>query len=238
MVQTDHRYLMSGLLEGWDWFDNGLQNLGEVGRLPAAEQVAIDDGALCVGRIAQAERDCPQDATFAAGHPAYRQSVDRTESTCCAGRSQRRSVRNPGIRQRLARASLLCAGRDLQARIRVAVPHRARRLRRAAAHSEARLGPDCLGRAGSRRSGKTGAQAGWAEKEARGQARKTGKSAREGAFGSRELTRCATCAQLGHKHCATRPCADRHPPHIAANPRIRKSPWRRKRLDEKETRHA
>lgn len=23
----DHQYIMSGLLEGWDWFDNGLQNV-------------------------------------------------------------------------------------------------------------------------------------------------------------------------------------------------------------------
>jgi len=27
MAQTAHRYIMSGLLEGWDWFDNSLQNL-------------------------------------------------------------------------------------------------------------------------------------------------------------------------------------------------------------------
>ncbi|MCC6917850.1 MAG: hypothetical protein IT548_01525 [Alphaproteobacteria bacterium] len=27
MVQHDHRYIMSGLLAGWDWFDNSLQNL-------------------------------------------------------------------------------------------------------------------------------------------------------------------------------------------------------------------
>lgn len=27
MAQPDHRYLMSGLLAGWDWFDNSLQNL-------------------------------------------------------------------------------------------------------------------------------------------------------------------------------------------------------------------
>jgi len=31
MVQTDHRYIMSGLLEGWDWFDNGLQSLVKAG---------------------------------------------------------------------------------------------------------------------------------------------------------------------------------------------------------------
>jgi len=27
MAQPDHRYIMSGLLAGWDWFDNSLQNL-------------------------------------------------------------------------------------------------------------------------------------------------------------------------------------------------------------------
>jgi DNA-binding MarR family transcriptional regulator len=27
MTQPDHRYIMSGLLAGWDWFDNSLQNL-------------------------------------------------------------------------------------------------------------------------------------------------------------------------------------------------------------------
>jgi DNA-binding MarR family transcriptional regulator len=27
MATTAHRYVMSGLLEGWDWFDNGLQNV-------------------------------------------------------------------------------------------------------------------------------------------------------------------------------------------------------------------
>ena len=27
MAPTTHRYVMSGLLEGWDWFDNGLQNV-------------------------------------------------------------------------------------------------------------------------------------------------------------------------------------------------------------------
>jgi DNA-binding MarR family transcriptional regulator len=35
MVQTNHRLIMSGLLEGWDWFDNGLQNvLREAGFRP------------------------------------------------------------------------------------------------------------------------------------------------------------------------------------------------------------
>lgn len=27
MAQHDHQYIMSGLLAGWDWFDNSLQNL-------------------------------------------------------------------------------------------------------------------------------------------------------------------------------------------------------------------
>lgn len=27
MPRPDHRYIMSGLLAGWDWFDNSLQNL-------------------------------------------------------------------------------------------------------------------------------------------------------------------------------------------------------------------
>ena len=35
MARVAHRYVMSGLLEGWDWFDNSLQNILRANGYPA-----------------------------------------------------------------------------------------------------------------------------------------------------------------------------------------------------------
>jgi DNA-binding MarR family transcriptional regulator len=35
MARIAHRYVMSGLLEGWDWFDNSLQNILRANGYPA-----------------------------------------------------------------------------------------------------------------------------------------------------------------------------------------------------------